>query len=295
MDLASCKQWGVLVRPGETVKCDPGELYCHISQIALQDDKGNENVRVFVKVGGNEILIGTLSAFKFPQCTIGLVFEKEFELLHTSKISNISALGYKFRERQSYSDTSTGEDDDSDEEVPLAIPLYPDADDDKSKETKRGLEKPASTQFCEPKNTLEETKDPEKLKADDNSDENSVDSEEGESGDNEDSSDEGDAEDSLKNAIGKNRPAETPLKTPLKKAKISTPSMGNKTGSTSTKKSGYVHVATPYPSSKYVKKTPSIIDNYKQPAGYSCKSCSKTFHSSFVLGIHCKVKHNAHT
>ncbi|CAO1946968.1 unnamed protein product [Urochloa humidicola] len=261
MDLASCKQWGVLVRPCETVKCDPGELYCHISQIALQDDKGNENVRVFVKVGGNEILIGTLSADKFPQCTIGLVFEKEFELLHTSKTSNISALGYKFRERQSYSDTSTDEDDDSDEEVPLSIPLYPDADDDKSKETKSGVEKPA-----------------------------------GESGDNEDSSDEDDAEDSLKNAIGKNRPAETPLKTTLKKkAKIATPSMGNRTGSTSTKKSGYVHVATPYPSSKYVKKTPSIIDNSKQPNGYSCKSCSKTFHSSFALGIHCKVKHNAHT
>ncbi|CAL4946021.1 unnamed protein product [Urochloa decumbens] len=278
MDFASCKQWGVLVRPGETVKCDPGELYCHISQIALQDDKGNENVRVFVKVGGNEILIGTLSADKFPQCTIGLVFEKEFALLHTSKTSKISALGYKFRESKSCSDTSTDEDDDSDEKVPLAIPLYPNPDDDKSKETKSGVEKPASTQLCKSKNTLEETKDPDqKLKADVGVTDN-----------------EDDGEDSPKNAMGKNRPAETPLKTPLKKAKIATPSMGNKTGSTSTKKSGYIHVATPYPSSKHVKKTPSIIDNSMQPTGYSCKSCSKTFHSSVSLDIHCKVKHNAH-
>ncbi|RCV28680.1 hypothetical protein SETIT_5G422100v2 [Setaria italica] len=306
MDFASCKHWGVLVRPGETVKCNPGEVYCHVSQIALQDDKGNEDVRVFVKVGGNEILVGTLSVDKYPQCMIGLVFEKEFELRHTSKNSNISALGYKFCETKSYSDTSTDDDDDSDEEVPLAIPLYPNADDDRSKQTKSGVDNPASTQLCKPKNTLEETKDPEKQKGDvggtddDHSDENSVHSEEGESGDDEDSSDEDDSdssdeddgEDTPKNIMGKNRPAETPLKTPLKKAKIATPSMGNKTGSGSTKRSGYVHVATPYP--KQVKKTPSIIDSSKQSAGYSCKSCSKTFYSSVALDTHRKVKHNAH-
>ena len=67
-------------------------------QIALQDDKGDEDVRVFVKVNGNRILIGTLSVDKYPQCKIGLVFEKEFELMHTSKNSNISAIGFKFRE-----------------------------------------------------------------------------------------------------------------------------------------------------------------------------------------------------
>ena len=46
-------------------------------------------------------------------------------------------------------------------------------------------------------------------------------------------------------------------------------------GTGSTKRSGYVHVATPYPSSKQVKKIPSIIDNSKRATGYSCKSCSK--------------------
>ncbi|XP_039852315.1 histone deacetylase HDT2-like isoform X2 [Panicum virgatum] len=290
MDIARCRHWGVLVRPGETVKCNPGELYCHISQIALQDDKGNEDVRVFVKINENRILIGTLSVDKYPQCKIGLVFEEEFELMHTSKNSNISAIGFKFREgkRKSYSYTSTDEDDDSDEEVPLAIPLYPNADDDKSKETKSGVEKPVATQLCKPNNILEETKDPEKLKADvggtgdDDSDGNAVDSAEGESGDDEDSSDEDDSESSdevdgeaSKHATGKIRPAETPLRTPVnKKAKIATPSMGNKTGTGSTKRSGYVHVATLYPSSKQVKKIPSIIDNSKRATGYSCKSCS---------------------
>jgi hypothetical protein len=67
-------------------------------QIALQDDKGEEDVRVFVKVGGKEVLFGTLSVEKYPQCMIDLVFEKEFELRHTSKTSSISVLGYKFCE-----------------------------------------------------------------------------------------------------------------------------------------------------------------------------------------------------
>ncbi|PAN26949.1 hypothetical protein PAHAL_5G049100 [Panicum hallii] len=260
---------GVLVRPGETVKCNPGELYCHISQIALQDDKGNEDVRVFVKVDGNRIPIGTLSVDKYPQCKIGLVFEKEFELLHSSKTSNISALGFTFREHKikSYSDTSTDEDDDSDEEVPLAIPLYPNADDDKSKETENGAEKPAATQFCKLKNACDVGG-----ADDDDSDENAVDSAEVESGDDEDSNDQDGSESSdevgeaLKNATGKIRPAETPLRTPVeKKAKIATPSMGNKTGSGSTNRSGYVHVATPYPSSKQVKKTPSSSTALSEP------------------------------
>jgi hypothetical protein len=103
----------------------------------------------------------------------------------------------------------------------------------------------------------------------------------------------------MQNIMGKNRP-ETPLKTPLKKAKIATPSMrgemllltvnlfslwfffisrkpycliNSDAGTGSTKRSGYVHVATPYP--KQVKNRPSIIDSSKQSAGYSCKSCSK--------------------
>lgn len=50
-----------------------------------------------MKADGKKFLIGTLSVDKYPQYTTSLVFEKEFELLHTSKTSTISALGYKFR------------------------------------------------------------------------------------------------------------------------------------------------------------------------------------------------------
>lgn len=54
-------------------------------------------MRVFVKVDGKEFIIGTLSVDKYPQFKTDLVFKEEFELLHTSKTSTISALGYKFR------------------------------------------------------------------------------------------------------------------------------------------------------------------------------------------------------
>uniref|UniRef100_A0A0A9GI37 C2H2-type domain-containing protein n=1 Tax=Arundo donax TaxID=35708 RepID=A0A0A9GI37_ARUDO len=308
MDIGDFEHWGVVVRPGETVKCDPGELYCHLSLIALQAGKGNEDVRVFVKVDGKEILIGTLSVDRYPQYRTDLVFEKEFELLHTSKTSNISAIGYKFSKSEAKPDISAEEDDDSDEEVPLAIPLYPNAADDKSEETKSGAEKlaapkSAAAQSSNPNITLDETKNPGKLKAviggsnDDDSDEEGESGHEEDSSDEDDSesSDEGGAEDSPEITKGKNRPAETPVKTPPeKKAKIATPSMGNKTGSGSAKKSGHIHVATPYPSSKQVKKTLSINDNSKQSTGYACTSCSKTFHSSVGLETHCKVKHSAH-
>ncbi|KAF8755768.1 hypothetical protein HU200_011237 [Digitaria exilis] len=160
---------GVLVRPGEAVKCDPGELYCHISQVC------------FMRFCNN--------------CSFSLARSSQtiFCSLTACSVSSTS-----------YSDTSTAEDSDSDsdEEVPLAIPLYPNADDDRNKETESGAEKPAATQLCKAKNILEETKNPEKLKAnvggtnDDDSDENAVDSAEGESGADEDSRDEDHSESS---------------------------------------------------------------------------------------------------
>ncbi|CAO1946967.1 unnamed protein product [Urochloa humidicola] len=78
---------------------------------------------------------------------------------------------------------------------------------------------------------------------------------------------------------------------------MTTPSKGNSTGSGVGIRSGYVHVATPYPS-KNVKsrlsllknKTPSTGDRPKQAADYACESCSRTFYSYIALKTHCKVK-----
>ncbi|AQK66490.1 hypothetical protein ZEAMMB73_Zm00001d014542 [Zea mays] len=175
--------------------------------------------------------------------------------------------------------------DESDEEVPQAIPLFPKADDDKSKESKCDVEKPAATESSKPKVSLEETKDPEKHEVDvggtddDESDEDFVDSEEGESDDDEpctffnlklgifpnssdgdecESSNEED-EDSPNSAKGKNRPAATPLKTPPgKKARTTTSSMGKRPVSVSDDAKKSIHVT-----------------------GYGCKSCSKFLYQNF--------------
>jgi hypothetical protein len=49
---------------------------------------------MFVKVDDQKLSIGTLSTDKFPQVPFDLVFEKEFELSHTSKTSSVFFSGY---------------------------------------------------------------------------------------------------------------------------------------------------------------------------------------------------------
>ncbi|KXG33961.1 histone deacetylase HDT2 [Sorghum bicolor] len=255
IEMPQCGSTGVVVRPGETVKCDPGDSFCHISQIALQAGKGNEDVRIFMKVDGREFLIATLSDDKYPHHRTDLYLEKEFELLHSSKTRSISVIGNNFSNLEIKPDTSS----------------------------KQGLTAIQSS-------TLEETMDAGKLQTgvgasdDDDSDEDYLDSEGGETSDDEDFSSNEDDEDSPKSAKDKNRPEEKTLKTPPeKKARMTTPGSG--TGM----RTGYVHVATPYPS-KLVKKTPSIVERPKQPTGYACNSCSRTFNSYIALKTHCKVK-----
>uniref|UniRef100_A0A0D3EXN3 C2H2-type domain-containing protein n=1 Tax=Oryza barthii TaxID=65489 RepID=A0A0D3EXN3_9ORYZ len=284
--------WGVAVRPGETVMCDPpGEFYYHISQIALEPGELNENVQVFVEVDGKRILLGTLSV-----------------------------------EHR----------DESDEEVPLAIPLFPNSDDDKIKEVQNSPSKFATLKSAAaasptPEAIVEERNNYGKSEADDDdSDEESDASGEDEYDDDEDmidkqdsSDDDGDSSDEeetpSKNTKGTNRHVETPLNTPpQKRARLATPIMDSKAGTG--KRSGYVHVATPYPA-KQAKKTPVNNDMAKQSsgyvhvatpypakqakkrtanndmsehsAGYACKPCNKTFNTSMGLEAHSKAKHTA--
>uniref|UniRef100_A0A0E0JSJ1 C2H2-type domain-containing protein n=1 Tax=Oryza punctata TaxID=4537 RepID=A0A0E0JSJ1_ORYPU len=266
-----------ILGPGETMKCDPpGEFYYHISQIALEPGELNENVQVLVEVDGKRILLGTLSVELRPQLSIDLVFEKEFELLHTSKI---------------YSD-------ESDEEVPLAIPLFPNSDDDKIKEAQNSPSKfttlkSAAAASPIPEAIVEERKKYGKSKADDDdSDDESDASGEDESDDDEDmidkqdSSDDDDGESSdeeetpSNNTKGTNRPVETPLNTPpQKKARLATPIMDSKAGTG--KRSGYA------------KKRTANNDMSEHSAGYACKSCNKTFNTSMGLEAHSKAKHTA--
>jgi hypothetical protein len=88
---------GLEVKPGQTVKCEPeDERFLHLSQAALgESKKGSDNAVMYVKTDDQKLVIGTLSADKFPQIQFDLVFDKEFELSHTSKTASVFFSGYK--------------------------------------------------------------------------------------------------------------------------------------------------------------------------------------------------------
>ncbi|KAM0865433.1 hypothetical protein ACQ4PT_043284 [Festuca glaucescens] len=87
--------WGIEVKPGQSVKVSPeDDHFLHISQGALGEVMKDEKATMFVKVDDQKLSIGTLSTDKFPQVSFDLVFEKEFELSHTSKSSSVFFSGY---------------------------------------------------------------------------------------------------------------------------------------------------------------------------------------------------------
>lgn len=70
-------------------------LYTLIWQAALGESKKSDNALMYVKVGDQKLAIGTLSIDKYPQIQFDLVFDKEFELSHTSKTTSVFFSGYK--------------------------------------------------------------------------------------------------------------------------------------------------------------------------------------------------------
>lgn len=57
--------------------------------------KPNENVPLFVKCDDKKLVVGTLSGEKCAQIQYDLVFEKDFELSHSSKNASVYFCGYK--------------------------------------------------------------------------------------------------------------------------------------------------------------------------------------------------------
>ncbi|RCV16184.1 hypothetical protein SETIT_3G117500v2 [Setaria italica] len=300
--------WGLEVKPGTTVKCEPGEGYIlHLSQAALGESKKSDNALMYVKVDDQKLAIGTLSLDKYPQIQFDLVFDKEFELSHTSKAASVFFSGYKVEQPGEGDEMDFDSEEDEDEEEELENPVIKangkaGAKEDQKSQGKAGAA--ASKSSAAVKDVEMKSKD------DDDSDEDETDDSDDDDlsaaeGDDDDSSDEGDSseddEDSeeeeeetptpKKPEGGKKRAAENALKTPVsdKKAKVATPS-GQKTGG----KKGVTHVATPHPA----KKTPANNDKSKEKSPKSggsvpCKSCSKTFNSEMALQAHSKAKHGA--
>ena len=92
---------GVEVKVGQTVTVDPMDpvdSYIHISQVALGEakkDKPNEPVVLYLKVGEQKIVLGTLSRDGIPHLSLDLVLDSDSELSHTSKSASVFFCGYK--------------------------------------------------------------------------------------------------------------------------------------------------------------------------------------------------------
>jgi len=288
--------WGAEVKVGESVKVDPQqfEACIHLSQAALGEtkkDKANEAVVLYLKVGDQKLVLGTLNREKIPQTTLELVLDKEFELSHSSKTSSVHFCGYKAYYPDDHSDGDDFSDSDE-EEIPLAQPIVNGKTETKAEDQKVSEAKKATAKSG-PSGKQVKVVDPKEEKDDDSDDESDddLDSSDEEMDDadseDEDESDEEDEETPVKKVDqGKKRANESASKTPVpsKKSKSATPEK------TDGKKA--VHTATPHP--KKGAKTPSTdAKSPKSGGNLSCSSCSKTFNSETGLSQHSKAKHGA--
>ncbi|KAG4972214.1 hypothetical protein JHK84_038293 [Glycine max] len=300
--------WGAEVKVGESVKVDPAEFEAciHLSQAALGEAKKDkpEPVVLYMKVGEQKFVLGTLSREKIPQISLELVLEKEFELSHSSKSASVHFCGYKaYYDADNSDEDEFTDSDEDDEDVPLINTENgkPEtkAEDLKVPESKKAVAKASGSakqvKVVEPKKDNEEDSDDDS--DDDDFGSSDEEMEDADSDSDDESGDEDDDEETppKKVDLGKKRPNESASKTPVssKKAKNATPEK------TDGKKGG--HTATPHPAKKGGKtpnseakaKTPNSEAKAKTPksGGLSCKTCSKSFTNESGLQQHNKAKH----
>ncbi|VVB13100.1 unnamed protein product [Arabis nemorensis] len=272
---------GVEVKSGASLSVDPGEdMILHISQAALGKNESNENesVRLYLKVGNQKLVIGTLSHEKFPQMSTEIVLEKGFELSHSSENGSVYFTGYKVDAYESYPFNCV-------KQVNFQLP---------NEDVKANEEESDDDTSSDDSSDGSES---EEVKVVTTEVENGEDAEDDSSDDAEDDSDEDDSseEETPKKAEEpKKRSAEASTSKKAvsnKKAKFVTPQK------TETKKP-HVHVATPHPS-KGGKNSGSKGESSKKQqtpksAGtFGCKSCNRTFTSEGGLQSHTKAKHSA--
>ncbi|KAG6596537.1 Histone deacetylase HDT3, partial [Cucurbita argyrosperma subsp. sororia] len=311
---------GAEVKAGEPLLVSPGEEnILHLSQACLGESKskGSEQVFLYVKVGNQKLVLGTLSSEKFPQVSFDLVFDKDFELSHNWKNGSVHFTGYLSllpEEEESYTD--------SEEDLPQAVIDNGKPEPQPQPQPKKD-EKPGTSgtkkkvQIVEPNKggSIDTKKNEDSSDEDDDEDEDSSDDENANGGEEDDSDDENefsgddsddddeneDLDDSMeedeqtpkKAEASKKRPLEAANKAPApdKKTKLVTP---QKTDG----KKGVPHVATPHPS-KQAGKMPAASDQNKQQTpksasgAFPCKSCKRAFGSETALQSHTKAKHSA--
>uniref|UniRef100_A0A7N0UHB8 Nucleoplasmin-like domain-containing protein n=1 Tax=Kalanchoe fedtschenkoi TaxID=63787 RepID=A0A7N0UHB8_KALFE len=118
----SMEFWGVEFKAGQQLKVSSGEgKVINLSQASIGESKKgkDESVLVYVKVGEQKLVIGTLSAYKHPQIQYDVVFKKDFELSHNWK--NGSIFGYRTQNPGDDEGFSGDEfdSDSEDEELPI--------------------------------------------------------------------------------------------------------------------------------------------------------------------------------
>ncbi|CAN7069820.1 unnamed protein product [Brassica rapa subsp. trilocularis] len=291
----------VEVKSGSPLRVDPGEeMLVHISLAALGEKKngGNEPVRLYMKVGDQKLVIGTLSHDKVPQLCTEIVVERSFELSHSWKDGSVYFSGYRVDAHDSDSYPYRLAFDNLFMKMLLGLA----SDDDEPAVAKSGVKQ---VNFQLPNDDAKAEEDSDDDEDDDDSEdeeeEKKVTAEVEEDDDDEDSSDaeEDDSEDEetpeKKVVEAKKRPAEaTTSKTASnKKAKFVTPQK-------SESKKPHVHVATPHPS-KGGKSSGSNGESSKQQQqqtpksanAFGCSSCNRTFTSEMGLQSHTKAKHSA--
>ncbi|XP_022140695.1 histone deacetylase HDT1-like [Momordica charantia] len=289
--------WGVEVKPGQSLVVKPGfQKYLHLSQATIGEtkkDKANENVTIFLKIGDQKLVLGILSAEKFPHLSFDLVFEKEFELSHNGKGGSVYCCGYQaFAEDQEHDDYLDSDSGSEDEELELLPPAQngkpSQKEEEKSVAEKRNAAKSESTKKSDGKplkpSKDEEDESDEDEDSDGESDEEMLEADSSDS-DDEDDGTESDEEtpkkvESTKKRLNESASKTTPL--PAKKAKLVSPEK------TDSKKGG--HTATPHPAKKSAK-TPTKSESPKSGGQFSCKPCNKSFGTDKALQSHSKAKH----
>ncbi|KAH7285518.1 hypothetical protein KP509_33G031600 [Ceratopteris richardii] len=324
--------WGVEVASGKPITCKPGPAsYVHISQAAIGDSKnakGNDRVILKVKVGTNEVVVGTLSQGKCDQTALDLIFEKDFVLSHTGS-GSVYFCGYK-------TDAVRDEDMSSDEEDEFDVSDEGEEDDEKL-QTKENVMKvskspaPASKPAPKPAATTAKTDVPvvdarskakpviaekkKEMKEDeDNSDEEDdeededEEEEEGESDEDEDMMASGSDEDldsEEEDESDESSDEEQPMTAGKKRpgSAVAAPSAGKKNkidtpGKVEGKSTAPAVTPKQQQSGKkdnLAKKTPGKEASTPTPAKklgqYTCDSCKKNFNTENALSQHAAAKH----
>ncbi|KAL5743131.1 hypothetical protein ACOSP7_029863 [Xanthoceras sorbifolium] len=319
----SMEFWGVEVKSGQPLKITPGDnRILHLSQASLGEvKKGSEPVCLYMKVNDKKLVLGTLSAEKFPQLGFDLVVEKDFELSHNWKNGSVFFTGYKIHVDEGYPFYSflfyfkiLAEYEEAAEEVPLTNNGKDESRaksvSGKTNATKQKVNNVKPNQKAEDSDSDDDdlegsSTDDDEISDDENvnlvsreveSDKSSGEEDESDEDDDEDT-DDSESDDEEQKTPAKveqknKRPADSATKTPVpdKKAKFITP---QKTEG----KKGITHTATPHPS-KHAGKTPANSDQTKQQANksggsYPCKSCNRSFTTDGGLQAHTKAKHSA--